>query len=473
MVGSATSPRVRIDAGACPARANPARENPAGATRPAVRWSGGALALALATALAGCDWFGEAEAPPLPGERIPVLTFENVVQPDVAVADLPVVLPRPYINPGWPQAGGYPTHALYHLQLDGALRRLWRVDIGDGVSSGNRLLPQPVVADGRVFTLDTDSQLSAYDVQTGERQWRIDVEPEDIDDDALGGGLGYDGGLLFVVNGFAELLAVEGSSGLTLWRVPLVSPVRGSPTISAGRVLVTTIDNQLQAFDSRSGRQVWLHSGVTESAGLLGGASPATDGETVIVPYSSGEVFALSLTNGRTLWNDNIVAARRVDAQTTITDIRGHPVIDREQVVVLGHNDQMVALDLATGTRVWDREIGGVSMPWAGGDFYFILTNNSEVVAVTRSGGQIRWIRPLPRHEDESNQQDRIVWTGPVLASNRLILVGSHGLAYSLSPYDGRILGALELPAGVRVMPMVANNILLILTDDGRLLAYR
>jgi len=431
------------------------------------------LATGLSLVLAGCDWFGEAEAPPLPGERVPVLSFDTVLQPDSAVADQRVVLPRPYINPGWPQAGGYPTHALYHLQLDGALRRLWRVDIGDGISSTNRLMPQPVVGDGRVFTLDTDSQVSGYDLSTGQRIWRIDVEPEDIDDDPLGGGLGYEGGIVFVVNGFAEMLAIRGDSGQTLWRIPLAAPVRGAPTISSGRALVTTIDNQLQAFDTRTGRLLWSHSGVTEAAGLLGGASPATDGQTVVVPYSSGEVFALNLANGRPLWNDSIVALRRVDAFTTITDIRGHPVIDREQVIVLGHNDSLVALDLATGTRVWDREVGGINMPWAGGDYIFVLTNNGEVVAMTRSAGRIRWIRQLPRYEDADDQEGRIIWTGPVLASNRLILVGSHGEAYSVSPYDGRILGALELPDGVRVTPIVANNQLLILTDDAELIAYR
>ena len=178
----------------------------------------------------------------------------------------------------------------------------------------------------------------------------------------------------------------------------------------------------------------------------LGGTSPASNGRVVIIPYASGEIYTLSLDGGRVLWSENIVSSRRFDAFTTITDIGGHPVIDREQVLVLGHNDSFVALDLITGVRIWDQSIGGVNMPWVGGDYIYILSNEMQVIAVKRQSGQIRWVSRLPRFDD---QQDRILWTGPVLASNRLIMVGSHGEAYSLSPYDGRILGALRLPDGV------------------------
>src|SRR3546814_13420392 len=83
----------------------------------------------------------------------------------------------------------------------------------------------------------------------------------------------------------------------------------------------------------RSGEKLWLHTGFSEPAGLLGGASPAVDGETVVVPYSSGEIFALRVENGRVVWSDNLTAVRRADALSSLADIRAAPVVDRGLVL--------------------------------------------------------------------------------------------------------------------------------------------
>ena len=73
--------------------------------------------------------------------------------------------------------------------------------------------------------------------------------------------------------------------------------MRAAPTVAAGRVYVMTIDNQITILDSANGEKKWSHNAITESAGLLGGSSPAVNGSTVAVPYSSGELFAMRVEN--------------------------------------------------------------------------------------------------------------------------------------------------------------------------------
>ena len=93
------------------------------------------------TTLAACgSWFGEYAEPPLPGERLPVLTFESRLEPDPRIADLEVRLPRPTVNASWPQAGGVPNHAMHHLAAGGELGRLWRADIAAFYTSDAELL---------------------------------------------------------------------------------------------------------------------------------------------------------------------------------------------------------------------------------------------------------------------------------------------------------------------------------------------
>ncbi len=85
----------------------------------------------------------------------------------------------------------------------------------------------------------------------------------------------------------------------------------------------------------------------------------------------------------------------------------------------------------------------------------------------------MRWVRPLPRFEDEEDQEDPIQWFGPVLAGDRLILLGSHHVALSVSPYTGEELGYLDLPAAPAVAPVVAQDTLYVLTENADLLAFR
>lgn len=432
-----------------------------------------ATALILSTLLAGCSWFGEKEKPPLPGDRVAVLLFDNELKVDPEVAELAVRLPRPVENTEWRVPGGRPSHVMHHLALGESPRVLWRADAGTGSSDSSVLTAAPVVADGRIFTMDAEGEISAFEAQGGRRIWEFETTPEDEDAAVVGGGVAYAEGRIFAGTGYAEVIAISAADGKQLWRSPVPAPVRSAPTVADGRVFVVTLDNQIIALNAQNGERLWGYAGISEVAGLLGGASPAVDRDLVIAPFSSGEIFALRAENGRVLWSDNLTAVRRVDAVSSLADIRGRPVIDRDMVVALSHSGRMVGVDRRLGARIWERDIGGVEMPWVAGDYIFVLTNNSQLVALTRAEGRIRWITGLPRFEDEEDREDPISWAGPVLAGDRLILAGSDSKALSVSPYTGEVLGEFELPDGVTVAPVVAGNTVYFITNDAELIALR
>lgn len=430
----------------------------------------------LCSALAGCGtggWFGDDEAPPLPGERISILQLGRTIEADPRLADLEVTLPAAETNREWPQAGGYPNHAMGHLALSDNPREVWRTSIGDGSSSTRRLMAQPVVADGRVYTLDTDYDVAAFDERTGRELWRTDISPETESGDALGGGVAFAGGKLFATTGFGELLALDAAGGGILWRSRVGVPMRAAPTAIGDRVFAVSVDNQAFAYQAGDGQQLWTHTGILETASLLGAASPAADGSVVVVPYSSGELFALRAENGRPAWSDSLAAVRRIGALSSLADIRGMPVIDRGLVLAVSHSGRMAAIDERSGARAWEQEIGGVEMPWVAGDFIYLLTNEAEMTALTRQAGRIRWVSTLDRWEDPEDRTGTIEWAGPVLAGGRLWLTNTEEELVSLSPADGRVLSRTSLPSAAFLPPVVANGTLYVLTDNGTLVAYR
>lgn len=442
-----------------------------------MRYAGIVMGAALIVALGACERITEyiegTQDVPLPGERISVIALQRTLQPDQRIADISVRLPRPYVNEDWPQAGGHPTHAMHHLTLGDTPSQAWGVSVGRGAGDLVRLTAAPIVAGNRVFILDSEGSVAAHRVDNGQRVWRYNIVPEDEDRGAIGGGLGYDGGILYVATGYGEAIAMLAESGAEIWRRNIGVPLRGAPTVVNGRLFTVTNDNQLYALNIEDGGVAWTHIGIAEDAGIIGAASPAVGSGVVVAPYSSGELIALRVENGRLLWADSLTRTRRATPLAELNDINGSPVIDRDIVIAVGHAGGMVAIDLRSGTRLWDQEIASLQTPWVAGDFVFVVTTEAQIVCLVRNTGRIRWVRQLPRYEDEERRREAIEWSGPVLASDRLIVVSSRGDGIAVSPYSGDILGQLELPDGASLAPIVAGGTIYVLTDDGDLLAYR
>src|SRR5471032_2391546 len=132
----------------------------------------------------------------------------------------------------------------------------------------------------------------------------------------------------------------------------------------------------------------------------------------------------------------------------------------------------LAAVDLQSGQRQWDRNIGGSQTPWVAGRFVFVVSNSADVVALDRTSGKVKWVTPLTQYLDDKRQKP-ILWAGPVLAGDRLLVGGTTGELLSLSPYTGEIMAKLDLKAPIRLAPVVSNRTIYVLTDSGRLIALR
>ena len=101
------------------------------------------------------------------------------------------------------------------------------------------------------------------------------------------------------------------------------------------------------------------------------------------------------------------------------------------------------------------------------------MTEDAQLVALDRRSGRLRWVVRLQRYEDEEDQEDPLIWVGPLLAGDRLIVGNSDGRVEAYSPYDGAYLGEIEVSGGIAVSPIIADETLLLLTDNAELIALR
>ena len=102
-----------------------------------------------------------------------------------------------------------------------------------------------------------------------------------------------------------------------------------------------------------------------------------------------------------------------------------------------------------------------------------MLTTDQQLLCLTRQDGKVRWVSQLPKYADPANPTQPILWHGPVLASNRLILTSTNSTALAVSPYMGKFLGEIALPSPTHLPPVVAKGTLYILSDNADLIALR
>jgi len=433
------------------------------------------IPICAALALSGCGLFrGDGDATPTVGNRTPILASENDVQADPQIATVPVVLPPATVNAGWTQPGGSANKSLGHLALGSTPVRAWSVSIGDGGGSRARLAASPVVSNGRVYTIDTEATVRAFDAQTGGEVWSTRFGTEIDGESALfGGGVSVSGDRLYVTNGVGYAGALNIADGSQVWKVRPGGPLRGGPTIANNNAYVLSQDNQIFALDLANGETRWSVSGTLEVSGVFGVAAPAFAQVTLVAGFSSGELIAYRYENGQIVWQDRLNRTSISTSVSTLSDIDASPVIDSGFVYAVGQGGRMVALRLITGERLWEVNAGGLSTPWIAGDWMFAVTDDARVVAIARANGRIRWISQLQRYRDEEDRKGPIFWRGPVLAGGQLILTSSRGHLAFIDPATGMVNRIGELDEGVELPPVVANNTLFLLDSEGELSAWR
>jgi outer membrane protein assembly factor BamB len=433
-------------------------------------------ALCMSLVLGGCAALRGNGGPRTPtvGQREAILTRASDIAVDTTIASQQVILPEPFANTDWGQPGGNAPKAMGHPALPPTLTAAWTAQIPGGTSS-QRLAAAPVVSGGRLFAIDTTATVHAFDATSGARQWRTQIGDTQSDGQRsrFGGGVSAEGDAVYATSGLGDVAAIDAATGAVRWTVRLGSPLRGAPTVAFGNVFVMSQDNQLFALRASDGNREWQEAGAAAPGSVFGVAAPAAGQGTIVAGFSTGELYAYRYENGRNLWGDALARTSISVSVSTLTDIDAEPVIDRGRVFAIGQGGRMAGYELLTGQRMWEISIAGIATPWVVGDWIFVITDDARMIAVARATGRIRWISQLPRWRDEEDREGPIRWTGPLLAGGRLMAVSTTGLMISVNPADGTVQGTTEISGPTRLAPLVANNMLYVMDDSGRITAWR
>jgi outer membrane protein assembly factor BamB len=412
------------------------------------------------------------------GERIPVLGGTDVLSVAPALKGVSFSIPPAQPMTSWPVPGGTPEQSVENVEAAKAFRIAWHKQVGMGSSRRTHVMDGPIAAEGHLFLLDGQGSVFALD-ESGKELWHDNFRPrKGRDMEAWGGGLAYADGTIFMSSGYRFVAAIDAKTGAVKWRIDVASPIHSSPNVSGGRVYVTDVTDQMYAFDAATGRSDWTYQALEEPARMLVASSPAISGEVVVSGFASGELVGLNTANGNLLWQDVLSLTNRNNALSEIRDIAGRPVIYRGAVFAGSHSGVFNAVDMRTGTPTWSLPISTITTPWAAGDVVYVTDQSGQLICIARDSGQIYWIRQLNADipgnaKRKAKKKIKAVWSSPIIASNRLIVVNDHGDAVALDAQTGDLQSVLKLGSPAFMSPIAVNGSIYVLTLSGELIAIR
>lgn len=408
------------------------------------------------------------------GTRIAVWEQAAKVKPDVADGSAQISIAAATEVDSWLQSEANARHVTPHARAGIEFQRQWKSDFGTGSGKRELLMAKPLVKNNVVYMLDADGRLSAFQLQDGEKIWRVELMSENKYAGATsmkGVGLAMANDTIFVTTGFGAVVAVKAKDGTKIWEQNLRAPLRIAPSVANGKVFVQSINNRVFALDAANGDILWDYDIATEHTTLVGGATPAYGPalDVAVAGFSNGEIQAFGATIGTPLWSDNLVANRQAYSSTALHTVKASPVIEGETVYAIGTGDVFTAIDMRSGSRRWEKAIGGTQTPLLSGNTLFVVSDAKDLIALDKSNGNILWAKSL----DLGKKADKITVYTPLMVNNYLLLTLSDGRVMLYDPKTGKKVNEVDLDEKFNAAPIAAQGYILFTTSNAKIIAYK
>jgi len=351
-----------------------------------------------------------------------------------------------------------PPTPLAAIPVEVALIRQWSVNVGNGQGS-NYTEITPSIDGGVIYAASEDGVLVAIEISTGNTLWRTRVEG------VITGGVGSGEGLVMIATESAEVIVLDQADGTFKWQQAVSSEVLSAPQTNGDVVVAQTVDDKLVALDFDDGEQRWIYETTQPALTLRGSSKPVIAANAVIAGFSNGTLVAVSAEDGVYLWEERVAVPEGEYDIDRVIDVDGDLLLDGGRILAASYQGNLMAFEVTSGRIVWGMEASSYhGMAQGFGNIYY-CDDQSQVFAIRDNSEDIVW--------GNSDLLNREI-TAPTVVGNYIAVADYDGYVHLLSQIDGRIVGRIEADDdGVRANLLANNGRLYVFGNSGRLTAYQ
>ena len=349
---------------------------------------------------------------------------------------------------------------------------LWKKSHGVGTDE-QYLKLAPVVVNQRLYIIDAEGGLDTLDATNGKRLWRKTIEASQTADDKgwfkgsdvrITGGPGYGENTIMVGTEEGEVISLSADDGDELWRARVTSEILSAPQRAANVAIVRTIDGKVFGIDGRKGKRLWVYDRTVPPLTLRGTGAPIIDQGLVVTGFDGGKLAALELRTGKLRWETSIATARGRSELERMVDIDSEPVVVGSTVYVASFQGQLAAVDLDSGRTLWSRNLSSHAGFGADEDNIYATNDDSHILALDRFSGATLWRQEALRARGV---------TAPGAIGDQIVVGDMEGYLHWIDKDTGYFSARSRLcDKPIIAKPIVVGKVAYAYCSDGRLASY-
>jgi outer membrane protein assembly factor BamB len=322
-----------------------------------------------------------------------------------------------------------PPVALTPLKNEINISRHWGFTAGQGVGDFYLKL-KPVFHKGTGYIVDYKGHLQAFTIKSGKQVWDTELNLP------ASGGLTLANQKLFLGTSKGQVVALDINDAKEVWRTQLSSEILSRPSIAKGIVVVKTIDGRVYGLDSVNGNQKWVYDRTVPRLTLRGSSSALISNDIVITASDNGKLSALSLKQGKLLWETTIAVAKGRNQLERVIDMDVDPVVVEDVVYVAGYQGRIAAVKIDSGQLIWSRDFSSYTGLYVDAFRVYITDAVGQVWALNRYNGSTLW------------RQDKLLrrqLTAPEAQDGYIVVGDFDGYLHWLNREDGKLIARKQL----------------------------
>lgn len=341
------------------------------------------------------------------------------------------------------------------------VRDLWGDKVGGGKKQVKlRLGLGPAIDNDLVFAASDKGELVAVNLENGRQVWVKKFKKMQFS-----AGPGAALGKVVVGSTKGWVIALEGASGKELWRTRVNSELLSAPAIGEKVVVMRSVDGRLHGFDAVTGKELWAVEQQVPRLSLRGTATPVIAKDAVVCGFDNGKVMAVSLATGDTIWDTALATPHGRTELDRLVDVDSSVSIVGDNVFATGFQGRTAMLALDSGQIWWAHDMSSYRGLSVDEENLFVTQSDGIVVALRQRDGSEIW------HNDKLKRRGL---SAPAITSTAIAVADYQGYLHWLDKSTG-VLVARERVAKFRVSsaPVAVKDTVVVLTDSGKLAAYR
>jgi len=185
----------------------------------------------------------------------------------------------------------------------------------------------------------------------------------------------------------------------------------------------------------------------------------------VIAGLDNGHLVALTLADGKLIWDKTIASGRGRTELDRMVDIDGSLAQQEGIVYVASYQGRIAAVNLANGRLVWAHDASSVNGLTVNSQAVYYTDTDSKVWALDKKNGASLWKQDALLHRSVS---------APAVLDNQVVVADYDGYLHWISAEDGHFTGRNRMGgSAVLAAPTIYQNRLYVLNESGDLSAWQ